>query len=344
MPQRLVWSEGAVNQNRTIKIAVLRALQEMEGPAGAARISRRLQNEGVDLQPRTIRFYLLQLDRDGLTRFISRRIGRELTPRGQDELAHSNIIDKVGFVASKIDSLGYRMTFRNDSGAGTIITNIATIPKPFLSRAFEYMKPVFARQLGMGSKIAIAREDETIAGFKVPRDTVAIGTVCSVTVNGIMLSERIPVTSRFGGLLEMNDGKPVRFLELIEYRGTTIDPLEFFISANMTRVRDCARTGTGIIGASFREIPAVAVDEVQRVSRQMERHGLGGILVVGKPNQPLLDIPVSEGRCGIVVVGGLNPVAAMREGGSEVSIRSLAGLEEFSSFQSFHTLRDRFSS
>jgi HTH-type transcriptional regulator, global nitrogen regulator NrpRI len=176
----------------------------------------------------------------------------------------------------------------------------------------------------------------------VPKGMVMLGTVCSVTVNGIMLSERIPVTSRFGGLIEMRDGRPIRFVELVEYRGTTIDPLEFFINARMTRVRECARSGTGIIGASFREVPSIAVDEVRRIGKDMEHHGLGGILALGKPNQRLLDIPVSEGRSGMIVLGGLNPIAALREAGALVAIQSLAGLDDIKSFQSFQALRNRY--
>jgi repressor of nif and glnA expression len=229
-------------------------------------------------------------------------------------------------------------------GAGTIITNIFTIETGVLVRALEYMNPVFGKKLGMGTRLAIAREGEQLAGIKVPMGMVMLGTVCSVTVNGIMLSERIPVTSRFGGLIEMRDGKPVRFVELIEYRGTTIDPLEFFINANMTSVRECARTGNGVIGASFREVPSVALDEVRRIAREMERHGLGGILALGKPNQPLLDIPVAEGLSGMIVLGGMNPLAALREAGTKVTIQSLAGLEDFGSFHSFQALRNRYPS
>lgn len=333
-----------MQKNNAIKLSILQALQDMDGPAGAARITERILAEGMDLRPRTIRFYLLQLDREGLTRLINRRLGRELTPRGRDELAHANIIEKVGFIAAKIDALGYRMTFRNSEGRGTIITNVATIPASYLARAIETMKPVFNRHLGMGIRIALAREGQMLGGFKVPRGVVALGTVCSMTVNGIMLAERIPVTSRFGGLLEIRDGKPVRFLELLEYRGTTIDPLEFFINANMTRVHDCAQTGTGVIGASLREVPSVALDQVHRISSQMERHGLGGIMTIGRPNQPLLNIPVAEGRAGMIVIGGLNPFAALHEAGAQVTVRSLVGLEDFSVFMPFQTLRDRFPS
>ena len=58
----------------------------------------------------------------------------------------------------------------------------------------------------------------------------------------------------------------------------------------------------------------------------MEEQGLSGILIIGKPIQPLLDILVTEGRAGMVVVGGLNPISAVHEAGIDVTIHSLAEL------------------
>ena len=96
----------------------------------------------------------------------------------------------------------------------------------------------------------------------------------------------------------------------------------------------------GIIGASFREIPSVAVDDVRRIQKNMESHGLGGILAVGIPNQPLLDIPVAEERSGMIVAGGLNPIAAMHEAGIQIpSICSLADLRDFSELATVGEIR-----
>jgi repressor of nif and glnA expression len=317
------------------KAAILKALHDIDGVAGASRINEVLAASGMNLQPRTVRFYLLQLDSQGLTRFVSRRRGRELTDLGREELARSNVMDKVGFVAAKVDTLGYRMTFNLSKGTGTIITNIAVISKKDLARSLVNMEPVFGRNLGMGQKIALVSEGQSVGGYKVQRGSLAFSTVCSVTLNGIMLEQGVPVTSHFGGLVEMRDGVPVRFVELIEYGGTTVDPLEAFIRAGMTNVRECARTGNGIIGASLREVPSVALEDVRRIRRQMDALGLSAILAIGKPNRPLLDIPVAEGRTGMVVIGGLNPIAALHEAGIPVTIKSLAGLEDFKSFSSF---------
>jgi repressor of nif and glnA expression len=329
-------------QSQRVKLDILKALLSVDGAAGASRITDHLLSAGSDLQPRTIRYYLLQMDREGLTRFVSRRRGREITDRGRAELANANVLEKVGFIGSKIDSLGYRMSFSLSTGQGTLITNVATIHKSNFLRALEDMKPVFSRRLGMGSRIAVAREGQTVGHYTVPADTVALGTVCSITVNGILLDEGIPVVSRFGGLMEIRDGKPIRFVELIEYQGTSIDPLEFFIKANMTRVRDCARSGTGLIGASFREIPAAAIEDVQRIRKEMEKYGLGGILAIGRPGQSLFDIPVTAGRAGLIVAGGMNPVAAIHESGTRITIQSMAGLDDFSKYRSFQEVRDRY--
>lgn len=322
-------------RNEIVKVGILRALDELGSEAGASKIAVKLGEMGIVLQPRTIRFYLLKLDHEGLTQFVSRRRGRVLTDLGREEIAHANIFEKVGFVATKVDLLGYRMSFDIHKGEGSIVSNIGMVPEKKLSQVLKEMKPVFTKRISMGDRVVVAHESESLGGFVVPDGYAGIATVCSVTVNGVMLKHGIPVSSRFGGLLEIRDGVPLRFVELIEYHGTTIDPLEILINAGMTRVRDCAQTGSGIIGASFREVPTVAMENIKRIKRLMDFVGLGGIIMMGKPNMPLLDIPVSEGRTGIIVAGGLNPIAAVHEAGIGISIRSLAGLEDYSKFVPF---------
>lgn len=322
-------------KNDKARAAVLRALSELDGPAGAARIAERLPGMGVQLQPRTIRLYLTELDRDGLTELNSRRKGRVITELGRAELEHSDVVAKVGFVRGRIDTLGYRMTFRGETGEGTVISNFAMVPSRDLSRIFSEIKPVFTRNLSMGNRLCLIRANESLSGHFIPGGYAALGTLCSVTVNGVLMSEGIPVTSRYGGLIEMRQNRPVRFVELMEYSATTVDPLEIFIRAGMTDVRGAASKGNGIITASFREIPSVALDNARRVFDRLHRAGMGGILMIGRPSQPLLDIPVAEGRTGFIVVGGLNPVAAVVEAGIPCELKSLSGLESFNRFSTF---------
>ncbi len=83
----------------------------------------------------------------------------------------------------------------------------------------------------------------------------------------------------------------------------------------MTRVREAAEGGDGVVGAGFREIPAPSAGPARVLAARIQKAGLGGILLVGRPGQPLLEVPVAQGRVGLVVIGGLNPLAAVEEAG-----------------------------
>jgi HTH-type transcriptional regulator, global nitrogen regulator NrpRI len=318
-----------------VRQAIMRALQESPGPAGAEQICDVLTAAGLRIQPRTVRLRLLELDRAGLTELVSRRAGRTITERGRRELQRNNVMEKAGVVAARMDALICGMTYDLERAAGTIVVNRSRIPRSSLARAMEDMRPVFTRRMSMGDRVAIvdsgARSEHAV-----------IVTVCSITVNGVLLKEGVPVASRFGGLLEMEEGKPYRFTELIEYRGSTLDPIEVFIQARMTGVRQCARSGCGVIAVSFREFPSVALPQVQHVRAHLARAGLDGILMIGQPGRPLLGIPVSESRTGMIVAGGLNPVAALQESGVPVELNSLAGMEEYASLAPFEDLRNRW--
>lgn len=324
-----------ITSKRTI--AILRALQRAGRPVGATRVARELEVIGIDVSQRTVRYCLAAMDRDGFTRRCGKK-GREITVLGEQELANAFVVEKVGFISAKVDELACQMTFEPRRRRGTIILNISTVPAARIEEALREIAATFEARLGMGRYSAIAPPGETLGRFRAPDDSFAIGTVCSVTINGILLSAGIPATSRFGGLVELVDGRPVRFTEMIYYDGSSLDPLEVFISGHMTSVREAVRTGNGTIGAGFREIPAVTVAKVRKLCTRLDAIGLGGVLAVGKPNRALLEVPVSEGRAGLVVVGGLNPLAAAEEAGIETHNKALTSLFEFEQMADFTKL------
>jgi hypothetical protein len=327
--------ECHVNLDGRRKIAaILRVLDEAARPLGSTKIARALRVIGIDLEQRMVRNYLDAMDAEGLTVNLG-RAGRQLTPRGRMELASAVIIDKVGFIDAKADELAFKMTLDLSRHTGTVILNVSTIPAAFLDDAQRLIAAVARAGLGMGRFGLIAGTAEGVPGLTVAAGEAVIGTVCSLTLNGLLRAAGVPTVSRFGGLLEMRDRRPVRFTHIIDYAGTTLDPIEIFIKAGMTRVLAAAQTGTGVIGASFREVPAVALTRVQKVIRQMDQAGLGGLLVVGEPSRPLLEIPVDQGRAGIVVAAGLNPLAAVYEAGIATENRAMARLCEFEALQPF---------
>jgi len=309
-----------------VERAILKLLGDMEGGAGAAKLSVRLKGMGQEVRPRTVRAHLLAMDKAGLTQPVSRRMGRILTERGRQELLSVGGVTKLGLVAARVDDLGYRMTYRYSSGRGTVVANVAMIREHDLTRALQHVLPVLRAGYSIGNRIAVLHSGEHIGDFTVPIGSAGLATICSVTINGVLISKGIPVVSRFGGILEVRQGQPVRFLDMIEYRGTTVDPLEVFVRAGMTQVGACTKTGNGIVGASFREIPAGALSLTRRLLQGLRERQLGGDLMLGEPSQPLLDVPVTEGSTGLILIGGLNPLAVLAEQGIPQTTRSLSGL------------------
>ena len=309
-------------------LAILRVLSGADEPLGARAIGRELETLGIELSERQVRYHLQFMDERGLT-FAVGNAGRVLTDKGRHELDSAQVADKVGFVAARIDRLAYSTTFDPDTGEGEVILNVSLMGEEDLSAALEHAKVATDAGLCMSDLAIVAREGEKL-GETVPEGKVAVGTVCSVTINGVLLHHYIPVNSVYGGLLQMRDGRPLRFVELVSYAGSSIDPLHIFIASGLTSSWEAATTGSGMVGAGFREIPAVAVDEALELIEQLKHHGLKGVLAIGAPGQPLLELPVGMDRVGLVVVGGLTPMAAASERGVKIDQHAMSTTCEYS--------------
>ncbi len=323
-------------RSRKSQIEILRILKESATPVGSVRIVEALESMGVDMNERTVRFHLRRMDEQGLTRMISPRIGRVILPRGLEVLESERVINRMRFIVSKIDGLSYDMSFSPTQMDGDVVVNFSLIPVSQIWAALDEIIAAFRMKLGMGRLVLLKAPGECLGRSIVPEGYVGFGTVCSVTLNGALLKMSVPVASRYGCLLRLENGQPVGFTELVDYLGVTIDPLVLFLRAGMTSVRSAAKGQSGVVGASFREIPAAAGKVLSDVYERLERIGLGGVLAVGKPNQPLLNVPVNEGMIGLAVLGGINPVAAAHEMGIttlNVALHSLVGFNELFDFE-----------
>jgi len=302
-------------------------------------ISRELRKHGFDLTERAVRYHLQIMDPKGLAQIINNRKGRIITERGGEELKNALVSDKVGMVIHKVDTLSYLTNFELATKKGDIILNVSFIPKDSFIEALEIMREVCRAKLTVTDLVFFANEGEGIGCSIVPESTVAVGTVCAVTINGILLSHRVPVYSKFGGILQVEDAEtPLRFTEVIYYDGTSLDPAEIFIKSKMTDVLSSTKARSGKVLAGFREFPAVCLNIVEKVVDRLKQIGLEGIIAIGKPGQPLLEIPTSAGCVGMVVLAGLNSLAAVEEAGIETDNNALCTMVEFSKLRSLSEL------
>jgi repressor of nif and glnA expression len=335
--------DGKEHMSKTLH-AILQILSEHQDTIiGSRELSRILKLHGVELTERTVRYHLKILDERGLTRVFGKE-GRKITKRGLDELSSSHVSDRVGFIISKIENLSYRTSFDIESGSGRLVLNVSLFPEEDLHEALRVMKRVFASPYVMSDRVVMARAGERIGSLEVPEGKIGIGTICSVTINGILLKAGIPVASRFGGLLQVTEEGPARFTALIGYEGSSLDPHLIFIKSRMTSVLDVIKHSEGSVLASFREIPVASLEQASQVSERLHSLGIGGILTIGSPNQPLLEIPVGLDRAGLCVVGGLNPLAALEEVGIETTSAAMSELVEFAELRSFKEVSKGFAS
>jgi repressor of nif and glnA expression len=328
-------------RSRKKMLAMLRVLKAAANqPMSGADIQKALQLEGIEISERSVRLYLEHTDKEKLTASLGRR-GRLLTEHGLHELGSAHIIERLGFLSARIDQMTFRMTFDLATRTGTVVVNTTLVQPRQLARHAGAISKVYEKGYAMGTQMALLKPGERCGDFAVPEGHVGLATVCSITLNGVLLKAGIPVHSRFGGLLELRRGEPIRFVEVITYEGSTIDPLEVFIRSGMTNYLGAIAKGDGRIGAGFREIPAESRERVTDLARRLHQAGLGGFLQIGRPGQPLLEIPVSEGMAGAVVIGGLNPAAIFEEKGERVFSRALSGLIEFERLFHYTELRSR---
>ena len=130
----------------------------------------------------------------------------------------------------------------------------------------------------------------------------------------------------------------MRFVELIHYAGSSLDPSEIFIRGKMTSVGQVAAKGDGKILANFREIPALSRNLVDRVIDDFAKAGINGVLSIGNIGHPVCQTHVDMNKIGMILIGGLNPVAAAHEEGIEVDNKAMSTMMEFEKLKDIEML------
>ena len=318
-------------------ISILKVLSESSEPLGSITIARRLEEEGVFLSERAVRYHLRITDERGYTQPAGRD-GRMINPKGRQEVKEALAPMHLGFVREKLETIAYLTTFDPEKRSGQLPINTSIMDKTKFKKAVSAMKDAFKAGICVSDLVATASEGEKLGSVVVPGGKIGFATVCSATINGVLLKAGVPTEFKFGGVLEIRDSKPRRFVAIIDYAGTSLDPSEQFIRAKMTSVGEASRTGNGKILGVFRTIPAPAREVVEQKIAMLKEAGIGGVYALGNTSEPLCQIPVAMNRVGVVQLGGLNPVAAAVEAGIDVENMAESGLIDFRELRSFWEL------
>jgi len=305
------------NESARKEIEILRILSEFANPVGSTLLKRELRKRGFLLSERTVRYHLQLLEAKGFVLGHNRR-GRTITQRGLEELSRSLATQRLGFTTTRFMSLAYSATYDPVKDSGTVVANVSLLDKSLQEKTLITMKELQNMNLLSAPFIKILNEKEEYCDISVPKGKFALFTVCNLTLDSILIHSGVPLFFKYGGLVQVVNRKPIRFVEIISYEGTTIPPLEVFVYRKMTSISRILKTGSGMLLATLREIPSEARERTVKILDEQQKKGWGGVIVLGEPNEPVLGIPVGMDRFGICMVGGIVPGAAMVEEGDQI--------------------------
>ena len=318
----------SVQQETDLKMMeILRILYSKNEILGAKVISEELKKRGYSLGERAVRYHMRILDEKGFTRKIGHK-GREITNKGIEELNEGLIYDQVDFSNSLFQEKMYNVTLDTSTGKGSVIVNISSIND---NNAIALLKKVFEEGLAVSKNINMFEKEEK----------TFIQNVCGTTIDGVFRKNGIISRPLYGGLVKIEDYVPIKFVNQISYEKTSITPLEAFTGKSNTSILDVMNSGTGIIPANFRIIPATKEKEANLLLNNLKKIGINGLIQMGKPNESILGVPAYEDMIGIAIIGGVTPLCAAQEDGYNLDIKVA---DDYAEYQSMKTMNYRSDS
>ncbi|RQW78945.1 MAG: DUF128 domain-containing protein [Methanothrix sp.] len=320
-------TKAHISQRRLIEI--LRVIEGADKPVGARAISDALSIRGYDLGERAVRYNLKILDELGFTKKRGYS-GRMLTQLGTRELGDALVDDRIGFVNTRIEEYMYRTSFNLAARRGDVIANTSVVDKADFEKICDILSRGFDAGYTICRRIHILDEGETHSCGEIPAGCLGISTLCSITLDGVLMKNGIPVVTSFAGVVQIKDGEPVEFTDLIAYAGSSLDPMKVFMARKVTRAADAIFKGSGKVLANVREVPVAAADMAVGLLEQLKSIGFGGLIMVGDPGDPVLGCPVGSGKIGIAFYAGVNGPVAAEELGANIKTMPISMLVDYS--------------
>ena len=298
-------------------IEILRILSQHDNPIGSKVIADELKDKGFNLGERAVRYHMQILDQKGFTEKKGYS-GRVITELGSEKLEKGLIYDQVDFIFSKFEEMIYLTDFNYITQKGNVVVNTSTI---YNEESVDLLKEIIGSGLSVSPYVNLNKDE--IEG------TIDATTLCGTTIDGILLNEGIPSQLQYGGLLKIEDYKPVRFEELISYKKTSLTPLDVFSSPKRTSVLDVVNSGDGVIPANFRLIPGIGREKAVDILKKLDKIGIGGVIAISEEGKDIVGMRVPTGMVGITIVGGITPFCALQEDGEEIDIKIAEEIQNF---------------
>ena len=226
--------------------------------------------------------------------------------------------EKISLVLSKSLNMIQQVNFDVEKQKGDIIANISYVHRDHIDRALSIMEDTYndnPKYINPYYKLVDHPEND---------DLIGIATICSLSIDGILINNGIMSNPTYSGLLELTE--PPLFIDLISYNGTTLDPHKIFLSKNMTSIT--GSDGPDKILASVKEIPYISRDHAVELLEILNNIGFS-IYKIGKPREFVYNSKVDNYNFGVITGGGLNSIGAVKESGVPIQVKVLEKMMPF---------------
>ncbi len=224
---------------------------------------------------------------------------------------------KLPFLLSKSWNLIQQVDFDIEKQKGDIMANVSYLNKENLDDALKIMEDTY------NDNPKYINPYYTLVEHPEDEDKTGIATVCSLSIDGILIKNGIMSNPKYSGLLELTE--PPLFIDMISYNGTTLDPHKIFLSKNMTSITG---TGPNKILASVKEIPYISRDYAVHLLEILNNIGFS-IYKIGKPRELVYNSKVGNYNFGVITGGGLNSIGAVKEKGIDIEVKAIEKLIPF---------------
>ena len=228
-----------------------------------------------------------------------------------------DIQPKIPFLLSKSWNLIQQVDFDIEKKSGNIISNVSYVKKDDLEKALDIMEETYnndPKYINPYFKLVNHPDDD---------EKIGIATICSLSIDGLLINNGIISNPKYGGLLELSE-IPI-FIDLISYNGSTLNPHKIFLSKNMTNI---TQNNPKKILASFKEIPNISRDYAVYFLDKLSKLGFS-IYKIGKPRELAFNAKANNYNFGVVAGSGLNSIGAIKEKGIDIEVKAIETLIPF---------------
>ncbi|WP_296798420.1 DUF128 domain-containing protein [uncultured Methanobrevibacter sp.] len=223
----------------------------------------------------------------------------------------TNKESNLPFILSKSLNLIQQVDLDIEKQCGNIIANISYVKKDDLDKAMKILEE--SHEL---NKKYISPYFQ-IVSHPTDEEKIGIATICSLSIDGLLIKNGIKSTPKYGGLLELTE--PPLFIDLISYNGSSIDPHKIFIAKDMTSITK--NNGPKRLLASIKEIPYVSRDHSVYLLDKLSKLDFP-IYKIGKPRELTYNAKADNYNFGIVTGSGLNTIAAIQENEINIEVKA----------------------